>query len=173
MTIKDDKQYFNAVNKKRALEKKSALVREATRLQSALQVYDNKRALESQLQQELVPQPVLSFTEKTIQERIEKITELLLVKGKEYVRGNDRLHNFRRTAESQRITMPEALHGFLMKHITSYFDMIDDIKSGKEISEKVIDEKIADIMVYFLLQEAVIKTHNFEKFGTPKETTNT
>lgn len=104
--------------------------------------------------------PVMDAVERTISERIEKTKELLLVKGKEYVRGNDRLHNFRRASEMERKSMPRVLHGMLQKHLVSYLDMLDDIDAGKEVKEEVVNEKLGDIIVYFLLQEANIKQWN-------------
>lgn len=104
-----------------------------------------------------VKAPVMDTVERIISERIEKTKQLILVKGKEYVRGNDRLHNFRRASEMERTTMPRALHGMLQKHLVSYLDMLDDIDAGKEVKEEVVNEKLGDIIVYFLLQEATIK----------------
>lgn len=99
----------------------------------------------------------LSIEEIIINNRLEKTKELLLIKGKEYVRNEDRLHNFRRASEMERKSMPRVLHGMLQKHLVSYYDMLDDIDSGKMPRKDLVDEKIGDIVVYFLLQEAVIK----------------
>ena len=95
--------------------------------------------------------------------RMDYISELMLVKGKEYQRNGDKLHNFRRAAEMQRTNMPHVLHGMLQKHLVSYYDMIDDIDSGKKIADDYIGEKFTDILVYFLLQEVAIK-ENKESF---------
>ena len=95
--------------------------------------------------------------DKVIRARLEKTQQLLLIKGKEYVRNNDRFHNFHRTAEMNRTTPTKALHGMLSKHITSYLDMLDDISNGIMPSEAIVDEKLGDILVYFHLQEALIK----------------
>jgi len=81
----------------------------------------------------------------------------LLVKGLEYVRNNDRFHNFNRVAELERITPTRALQGMLDKHIVSYLDIIDDIDEGKLPTIAHIEEKIGDLVVYLLLQEALIK----------------
>jgi hypothetical protein len=98
--------------------------------------------------------------DKIIANRLESTKHLLLVKGKEYVRGNDRLHNFRRAVEMNRgISLPHELHGMLTKHLVSYLDILDDIKNGVPVSEAKVDEKVGDIIVYFLLQEASIKEH--------------
>jgi hypothetical protein len=167
MQIKNDKQYQKAVERKREIEKTSKLAREASKLTAALQIYDNDRAQKSvkTTREEVASgEPELSFTEHTIKNRIELINHLMLVKGREYVRGDDRLWNFRRSATIMQVNMPTALHGFLQKHLTSYYDMIDDINAGKFVSDTVINEKLGDIIIYFLLQEACIKTHMNEKF---------
>jgi len=106
----------------------------------------------------------IPFVTKIIKERMDLINKLLLIKGEEYVRGGDRLHNFRRGAEMERVTMPRALHGYLQKHLVSYLDMLDDLDKGKYVSHSVINEKIGDILVYFFLQEATIKQHLVENF---------
>lgn len=97
------------------------------------------------------------IVEKTIQERIEKTKELLLVKGKEYIRSGDRIHNFRRAAEIDNITPERALHGMLRKQLVSYLDMLDDIEKGVKLDPEKVDEKLGDIIVYFHLQEGIIK----------------
>lgn len=95
--------------------------------------------------------------DKIIEERLEKSKQLLLVKGKEYIRGNDRFHNFNRTAAMNRETPVKSLHGMLSKHLVSYLDMLDDIDKGIIPTEGLVNEKFGDIVVYFLLQEAQIK----------------
>ena len=101
--------------------------------------------------------PQLTKEESIIENRLANTRHLMIVKGKEYQRNGDKLHNFRRAAEMQRSNMPRVLHGMLQKHIVSYYDMLDDIDLGKKISDDYIDQKIGDIVVYFLLQEVAIK----------------
>ena len=98
----------------------------------------------------------LGFT-SCIENRIEKTKYLLLVKGKEYVRNNDRFHNFNRVAEMDRITPTRALHGMLAKHLSNYLDLIDDVDRGIMPSLAAIEERFGDIIVYMMLQEALIK----------------
>lgn len=101
------------------------------------------------------PQPTKE--ERIIENRLANTRHLMLVKGKEYQRNGDKLHNFRRAAEMQRSNMPRVLHGMLQKHIVSYYDMLDDIDLGKKIKEEYVNEKIGDCIVYLLLQEVAIK----------------
>jgi hypothetical protein len=91
-----------------------------------------------------------------IQSTLQKIQELLLVKGKEYRRNNNPYHNFETGAKMKGITPEKALDGFLLKHIVSYNDMLNDIDSGILPKIEVVEEKFNDILVYFLIQKAQI-----------------
>jgi hypothetical protein len=91
-----------------------------------------------------------------IQSTLQKIKELLLVKGKEYRRNNNPYHNFETGAKMKGITPEKALDGFLLKHIVSYNDMLNDIDSGILPKIEVVEEKFNDILVYFLIQKAQI-----------------
>jgi hypothetical protein len=92
-----------------------------------------------------------------VENRLAKVKELLIVKGKEYVRGEDKFHNFERAAEMNRQTPTRALHGMNSKHLVSILDMLDDIDNGKLIDQKHLEEKVGDAIVYFVLLEALIK----------------
>lgn len=100
------------------------------------------------------------FADKIIEERIEKIKSTLLIKAKEYVRNDDRLHNFNVGARIENKSREEILHGFNLKHLISYFDMIDDIEKGNYPSDAYVDEKLGDIINYMILLEMSIKEHN-------------
>lgn len=92
--------------------------------------------------------------EKVLSRRLDRIKETLGIKAKEYVRNNDRLHNFNVGADITNTGRHRVLDGFLMKHYISYRDMLDDIDNGKLPTPAYIDEKIGDIINYFILQEA-------------------
>ena len=94
---------------------------------------------------------------KIVEDRIAKIRELLVVKGKEYRRNNDVFHNFNSAARVENITPQRALHGFFLKHFVSYQDLLNDLDKGKCPSAELIDEKLGDIIVYMILQEALLK----------------
>lgn len=91
-----------------------------------------------------------------VQSTLQKIQELLLVKGKEYRRNNNPYHNFETAAQMKGITPEKALDGFLLKHIVSYNDMLNDIDSGILPKIEVVEEKFNDILVYFLIQKVQI-----------------
>ena len=95
-----------------------------------------------------------------VENRISTCYNGLVVKGKEYVRNDDRLHNFRETARRENQTMLEALNGMMAKHVTGYHDLIQDVKSGKKVEQKVIDDRFTDLINYLLLSEAIIVEHN-------------
>lgn len=89
--------------------------------------------------------------------RMAKARHVLSVKSAEYVRGDDKLHNFKRAARADDVTPERALHGMLLKHYISYLDMLDDLEQGKLPSVETVEEKFGDIINYFILQEALIK----------------
>lgn len=91
-----------------------------------------------------------------VQATLQKIQTLLLVKGKEYRRGNNPYHNFDTGALIIGQTPEKVLHGFLLKHLVSYQDMLNDIEQGKLPRVEVVEEKLNDILVYFLIQKAMI-----------------
>lgn len=91
-----------------------------------------------------------------IQFTIQKIQQLLLVKGKEYRRNNNPYHNFEVAARKKNITPEKALDGFLLKHLVSYDDMLNDIEQGVLPKIEVVEEKFSDILVYFMIQKAQI-----------------
>lgn len=98
--------------------------------------------------------------EKVFEEQFERIREILLLKQKEYA-TEDKLHNFRISAQLQNITMEQALAGMLSKHTVSIYDMI---ASGDRYGVDKWDEKINDHIVYLLLLRAIIeekRTHEY------------
>lgn len=101
------------------------------------------------------------FFLKVLEERFNKIYEVLAIKAKEYSRGGDRIHNFNRGAQITGKPREVVLHGFLLKHLISYFDIVDDIERGVFPSPQLIDEKLGDICTYIILQEATI-LHSIE-----------
>ena len=80
----------------------------------------------------------------------------LITKAKEYVRNGDRLHNFHRAAEMDRISSARALKGMWNKHIISICDLVDDIDAGKKVSLSTAQEKILDTINYAYLFWALL-----------------
>ncbi len=95
--------------------------------------------------------------DKLVDIRLGKIQTTLVVKGKEYRRNNDPLHNFNVAAQLGKTTREKALWGFALKHYVSFMDILDDIEKGSLPTEDIVDEKIGDLINYLVLCEASIK----------------
>lgn len=94
--------------------------------------------------------------EQQIELTLEHIKGLLIQKGKEYRRDNNPYHNFERGAELSGRTREEVLQGFLLKHLISVEDLRNDSKRGLYPDEAKIHEKYNDILVYFLIEKAMM-----------------
>lgn len=91
-----------------------------------------------------------------VERRLQSLKDLLIKKGAEYASDKDRLHNFKKGSRMKAKHPLQVLDGMLLKHIISYDDMLEDIEAGKTIDYAYINEKLGDILAYFLLAEAVI-----------------
>jgi hypothetical protein len=96
------------------------------------------------------------YFDKVINETLEEIKNLLVVKGKEYRRNNNPYHNFERGAELTGQSRLDVLQGFLLKHLISIEDIRNDLKKGILPSEEKVHEKMNDIIVYYLIEKAMI-----------------
>lgn len=99
-----------------------------------------------------------------LERRIELTRNVLDSKSKEYSSDDDKLHNFLRAARVSGQSASRALNGMLLKHLISYFDMIDKIEEGHAFERAYLDEKFGDIINYFILQEAI-----FVEYGLKPE----
>lgn len=79
-----------------------------------------------------------------------------MTKAKEYANDEDRLHNFNKAGKMSNQTPEKALRGMLLKHIVSMDDIIENIDKGVLPSKALLDEKIGDIINYYILIEACI-----------------
>ena len=91
-----------------------------------------------------------------VQSTLQKIQQLLLVKGKEYRRLNNPYHNFEIGSQISGEIPEKVLQGFLLKHLVSYQDMLNDIEQGKLPKIELVEEKMNDIITYFVIQKAQI-----------------
>jgi hypothetical protein len=94
--------------------------------------------------------------EKVVAETLENVKALLIEKGAEYRRNNNPYHNFERGAEMTGKTREEALQGFLLKHLISVEDLRNDTAKGIVPLLSKIEEKYNDIIVYFLIEKAMM-----------------
>lgn len=88
--------------------------------------------------------------------RLDLIRQTLVNKGREYVRGDDRLHNFRNAAGIERTTLERSLLGKWGKHLASVIDFVHDLDRGVTHTESEWDEKLGDVINYGVLLEAVV-----------------
>lgn len=93
--------------------------------------------------------------DKIVERRIELIRKSLVVKGREYMRGGDRLSNFVNGGRLLRCTPERALLGYLAKQAVSVVDFVHDVEQGVVRSQAEWDEKIGDCVNYLILLEAV------------------
>ena len=94
--------------------------------------------------------------EEVIESTLKQIRELLITKGKEYRRNNDPYHNFNVGAKKTDKTPEEVLQGFLLKHLISVDDIRNDLKEGIMPKSDKVHEKYNDILVYFLIEKAML-----------------
>jgi hypothetical protein len=91
-----------------------------------------------------------------VNETLEKLQSLLVVKGKEYRRNGNPYHNFDEGAKNTGQIPEKVLHGFLLKHLISASDIRNDIELGVLPTIEKVEEKWNDILVYFLIEKAMI-----------------
>ena len=97
--------------------------------------------------------------QKVLDHRVEELIRVLAQKAGEYANDGDRLANFRRAMEissgpKESRTMAKALWGMLIKHIVSVTDLIE---GHVYVTRPLLDEKIGDVMAYFVLLDAVLQ----------------
>lgn len=90
--------------------------------------------------------------EKVLERRLQLTVKVLGNKEKEYASDDDRLHNFKATAEMLRCTPAQALLGMVAKHLTS---VVDAVKDEKVLTRQQWDEKLGDIINYMILLEGI------------------
>lgn len=91
-----------------------------------------------------------------IEEIISQIRSSLKAKAREYVRNNDRMHNFNEAGRIQNTIRENALDGMRIKHIISINDIRKDIEQDKMPSKKILDEKFGDVINYYILEKMSI-----------------
>ena len=97
---------------------------------------------------------------KLVENRLEKIKTILVKKSVEYSTQEDKLINFRKGAIKSGLSPIEVLQGYLLKHEVSFADMCIKFKDSNKVSKEMIDEKITDIINYYLLAEAIFMEEN-------------
>lgn len=101
--------------------------------------------------------------EKLAEARFEKCLEVLNRKSEEYMRNDDKLHNFKRAGQLLGVIPEEALLGMATKHIVSIIDMVRDVSEGRKVTQDLVDEKIGDVINYMVLLEGLL-TERSERY---------
>lgn len=93
---------------------------------------------------------------KLVDDTVKQIKEVLVSKGKEYSKDENKLHNFdvgaRMTGESRE----KVLHGMALKHHISISDIRNDAAKGKLPTIEMVNEKFGDAINYLILEKACI-----------------
>jgi len=107
-----------------------------------------------------------------VQERCEKIKDILAEKGAEYASDDDRFHNFNVAARIYNTTPVKALKGMMLKHEVSVLDFIEwDDTAPEKLTNELIDEKLGDNINYLILLEGLLKKRlNDDKEAQQKRT---
>lgn len=87
-----------------------------------------------------------------VEQQIISIRSVLIAKASEYA-TEDRLHNFKATAQEFGGTPEEACWGFMLKHLTSVRDIAKGVRTA---SLEQIDEKIGDAINYLILLKCLL-----------------
>lgn len=74
-------------------------------------------------------------------------------KQHEYASDDSPYHNFDKAATMAGTTPEKALWGMLLKHLVSVSDMVE----GGKTTPYLVNEKIGDVVNYFILLEGILK----------------
>jgi len=94
---------------------------------------------------------------KIFEEVIAELKRKNTVKGDEYSRNNNRLHNFEVGATVTGLHLANYLYVLRSKHEVSIKDMINDLAEGRMHDIDLWKEKITDSIMYMILLYAYIK----------------
>lgn len=98
--------------------------------------------------------------EKELDKLFASIKDRCLRKGDEYATNESVFSNFDKGSRVTGLPSELVLDGYLTKHYVSYRDMLDSIYSGVRPSQELIDEKLGDIILYFILQKVMMEYNN-------------
>lgn len=88
---------------------------------------------------------------------LNSIKERFKVKADEYATEESVFINFDKGSRITGLPPELVLDGYLTKHYVSYRDMLDMIYSGYHPDSKLVDEKLGDIILYFILQKIMME----------------
>lgn len=91
-----------------------------------------------------------------VEDTVKHCVETLVVKGKEYRRNQDPLHNFNKGVEYSGQSREDVIWGMALKHFISVQDIKADIKEGKLPTIELLNEKYGDLINYLIIEKASI-----------------
>ena len=94
---------------------------------------------------------------KVVDKTFEMCKATLVGKDKEYARGGDKFHNFKRGVPLEAKTPEKVLRGMMTKHVISIYDYIDDLEKGGHHTLEEWDEKIKDNLNYLLILKGLLE----------------
>ena len=94
--------------------------------------------------------------DEIVNDTIENIRDVLLIKSKEYQRNNNPFHNFEEGSKRSGLIREKVLDGMLLKHEISIADMTNDLAEGILPKIETIKEKFGDNLIYLILKKASI-----------------
>jgi hypothetical protein len=98
-----------------------------------------------------------AFTE-LVQETLQEMRELLVVKGGEYAGPEDRLANFKRGAALTGCTPLQVAFIYASKHYDAIATFVRDDAAGTErIRSESIEGRLNDLMNYCLLMKGLVR----------------
>lgn len=92
-----------------------------------------------------------------IRDIVDHCKHTLTVKAKEYVRNDDRMHNFNKASLKKNISREQAIDGMRLKHEISIDDIREDVSKGNLPSKELLLEKFGDIINYYILEYMSIR----------------
>ena len=97
---------------------------------------------------------------KELDKLFDSIRQKFQVKGNEYATERSVFANFDKGSRVTGLPPELVLDGYLTKHYVSYRDMLDAIYNETRPTNELIDEKLGDIILYFILQKIMMEENN-------------
>ena len=96
--------------------------------------------------------------DEVIEQSLNQAREVLIIKGKEYRRNQNAMHNFDISVQQSTTgeTREDVIWSMARKHFISIQDIRTDIREGNLPSRDLVDEKYGDLINYLLLEKASI-----------------
>ncbi len=91
---------------------------------------------------------------KYLEQRLQRITDTLDKKGKEYAYIDNVFVNFEDGAEITGDCREKVIFNYMLKHLVSVIQIVRDANTYTYPTKKVIEEKFGDLINYLILIEA-------------------